>query len=970
MRGSAAACRYKIPMNNEQWNRLSDWHNVWLDADASGRARLRCELTDTQPDLVTYADDLIAGGPPADDFLATPAFVLAARQLAHETTSLLTGTDVGPYRVVSLIAHGGMGVVYRATDVRLHRDVALKMLSPIGIPDDLRVDRFLREARITAAIDHPNVVKVYDVGLFQGHPYIVVELLEGETLRSRLSREDLTPPVARRIAVDIARGLTAAHAAGLVHRDLKPENIFLTRAGGTKILDFGIAKLGPDAAHPHRGTATITGMLLGTAGYLAPEQIRGDDVDGRADLFALGAILFEIITGQRAFSGEHTVDTLHAILHSGPPDLLRQADGVPADLRGIVSRLIEKAPADRFQSAADLTWALEQSSPADGVGSSSAPFRRSDRRPVAAHWAWIAAPLVVVAAVIGIWWTLNSPPPEPQRAAVTRFTWTLPAGTSLLSAPVASPDGRRICWVGGSESTARQIFVRDLSSLDATPVPGTEGARHPFWSPDSRTIGFFAAGKLKRVALDGGSPIPLADAPDPRGGTWSRSGVIVFQPEYRDTSLMRVSDQGGDVKPVTAVDRGQEETAHRWPAFLPDGVHFIYSIVSLRDAHRGIYLGSLEDPPVRPIQLFVSESAAVYAPLGDGRHGALLSVADGRIEVRPFDPERRVLEGGVRMIGVNAIATSPRDAALLTATANVLAYSAGMIPWGARLASVGRDGGNLQFLSDRELGGFPRISPDGGRLARSRVDVLRGNPDIWLDDLRRGTRLRLTTSADLDVMPVWSPDGKEIAYRSGTVHETTIGFAASDGSGVTRTLACPKQPCEPNDWSPDGKYLVVTVDGRDIWTVPLEPGATPQKLLDEGFIERDARISPDGRWLAYVSEESGRAEISVRSLAGPSRRFVVSSGGGDQPVWSHDGHELFFAAAQGFLYGVSVRSDKKDGLAFGTAIRLKVPPLGERHWGTIYEVSSDGRRFYFPYAGDDRPSREFGVVLNWSALLQ
>jgi eukaryotic-like serine/threonine-protein kinase len=955
-------------MNNDQWNRLSDWHNAWLDADANERTRLRLQLTKTQPDLVTYAEDLLGADPSADDFLDTPAFVLAARQLARETT-LLTGAEVGPYRVVSLIAHGGMGVVYRATDVRLHRDVALKMLSPIGIPDELRVDRFLREARITASIDHPNVVKVYDVGLFQGHPYIVVELLEGETLRARLNRDALTPPVVRRIATDIAKGLVAAHAAGLVHRDLKPENIFLTRAGVTKILDFGIAKLGPDAAHPRRGAPTITGILLGTAGYLAPEQIRGEEVDARADLFALGSILFELITGRRAFAGENTIDALHAILHWQPPSPIRHADGAPAELGNIVSRLLEKAPADRFQTAADLTWALEQSSPADTAAPPFVPIRGSGRRPGAVHWGWIAAPLALV-TLIGIWWTMGSSRLDPQPAPLTRFTWALPAGTSLLSAPAVSPDGRRICWIGGSESAEPHVFVRDLASLDATPVPGTEGARHPFWSPDGQSIGFFAQGKLKRVAVDGGSPIVLADAPNARGGTWGRSGVIVFQPHFRDTSLMRVSDQGGDVKPVTAIDRAQEETAHRWPAFLPDGVHFVYSIVSLRDAHRGVYLGSIDSPPVRPVQLFASESAAVYVPFGDGRHGALLSVADGRIEVRPFDPERRILEGAARVIGVNAVGTSPQDAALFTATTNLLAHSPVMVPWGARFASVGRDGANLQFLSASELGGFPRISPDGGRLARARVDALRGNPDIWLDDLRRGTRLRLTTSADLDVMPVWSPDGREIAYRSGTVHETTIGFAASDGTGVTRTLACPQQPCEPSDWSPDGKYLVVTVGGSDIWTVSLEPDAAPQKLLAEPFIERDGRISPDGRWLAYVSDESGRPEVSVRSLAGPSRRFVVSSGGGDQPVWSHDGGELFFAAAQGSLHSVSVRPDAKEGLAFGAVSSLKVPPLGQRHWGTIYEVSSDGGRFYFPHPGDERPPREFGVVMNWTALLK
>jgi serine/threonine protein kinase len=958
-------------MNAEDWTRLSDWHNAWLEADADTRLELRAVLTTTRPDLIAYADDLVAGSASLGGFLETPAFLLAARRMAQETTSLSPGTPVGPYRLVSVIGYGGMGVVYRATDVRLHRDVALKMLAPIDVPDEARVERFLREARTTASMDHPNVVKVFDVGVFEAHPYIVVELLEGETLRARLNRGGVPPPVACRIATDIANGLIAAHRAGLVHRDLKPENIFLTRGGATKILDFGIAKLAPDAARPGREARTVTGVLVGTAGYVSPEQIRGEEADVRSDLFALGSILFELITGQRAFARENTIETLYAIVHATPADSIRLRDDVPSGLTMIVSRLLEKAPADRFQSAADLAWALERTGTLSAPHSQSVPDGGVDRSRVAPRWAWIVAPIALAVAGLAIWLTTGSSPAQSQAGPLTRFTWTLPEGTTLSSAPAVSPDGRRICWTGLSESGPRQVFVREMSSLDARPVPGTEGGLHPFWSPDSRAIGFFAAGKLKRVAVDGGPAVVLADAPDPRGGTWSQSGVIVFAPNYRDMPLMRVSDHGGQVTAVTVLDRAQEEVTSRWPAFLPDGIHFLYSIVSLRDDRRGVYVGSLDDPAPRSSQpLFTSESAAVYAPLGDGRHGVLLSVGNGRIEVRPFDPARRALVGDARTIDVAAIGTSPHHAALLSASANVLAYSAVMVPWGTRFAAIGRDGTDLQLLSKPELGGFPRISPDGGRLARAIVDASRGNPDIWLDDLRRGTHLRLTTSADFDVMPVWAPDGREVAYRSGTFNESTIGFAAADGTGVTRTLACPQLPCEPSDWSPDGSYLIVTVRGRDVWTVPLGPGARPQLLLGEAFTERDARISPDGRWLAYVSDESGRPEISVRSLVGPARRFVVSSGGGDQPVWRHDGAELFFAATEGRLQSVSVRSDAQNGLVFGAATRLNVPPLGDRHWGTTYDVSGDGRRVYFPHPVAERPPREFGVVMNWSALLK
>ncbi|MEO5823093.1 MAG: protein kinase, partial [Vicinamibacteraceae bacterium] len=894
----------------------------------------------------------------------------AARRMAQETLSLPAGADVGPYRVVALIAHGGMGVVYRATDVRLQRDVALKMLAAVETVDEGRVERFLREARVTASVNHPNVVKVFDVGVFDNNPYIVVELLDGETLRARLDRGRLAPAEGRAITADIARGLVAAHGAGLVHRDLKPENIFLTRGSVTKILDFGIAKLAADVPRPPGAAPTATGMLMGTAGYLAPEQIRGTDVDARADLFALGAILFELLTGERAFAGDHTVDTLHAVLHAPPPDLLAPRDDVPPALASIAARLLAKAPADRFQSAADLLWALEQPTASAPPPTASVADGRPTRWPRAAWWGWVAAPVTLAAAALALWLPTASPVASAP-SAVTRFTWTLPEETRLVSAPAVSPDGRRICWSGRGESGLRRVFVRDLSSLEATPIAGTEGGSHPFWSPDSQAIGFFAQGKLKRIAVAGGPPIVLGDAPDSRGGTWSPSGVIVFQPNFRDSPLMRVSDRGGPVTPVTRLDRAQEDIGNRWPAFLPDGIHFLYSVGSLRDDRRGVFVGSVADPVERPPQqLFTSDSSAMYAPIGDGSSGVLVSVGNGRVEVRPFDPVRRVLQGDPRTVGIAAIGTSPHQAMLLSASATVLAYSAAGVPWESRFASIGRDGSDLQFVSEPQFGGFPRTSPDGLRLARSIVDVLRGNPDIWVDDLRRGTRLRLTSSADLDVMPIWSPDGREVAYRSGTYDKPTIGFAAADGTGVTRTLACPEGNCEPNDWSPDGSYLIVTVHNRDLWTVPMERGAEPRPLLATSFEERDARISPDGRWLAYASDESGRAEISIRSLTGPARRFVVSKTGGDQPVWRHDGGELFFAVAEGRLVSVTVRPDGQGGLAFGALTSLNVPPMGERHWGTTYDVSGDGRRVFFFQAPAERPPREFGIVMNWTALLK
>lgn len=957
-------------MSSERWHRLSAWHNAWLQGDPAERRRLRDDLTSTSPDLVAEADALAAASLSMSGFLETPAFVLTAAQLASDEAAMTPGTLVGPYRIDALIARGGVGIVYRATDTRLDRQVALKTLLSLGVPDDLRVERFLREARITASLDHPNIVKVFDVGTHDGQPFMVVELLEGETLRERLDRGPVAESGVRRIGIEIAGGLVAAHAAGLVHRDLKPENVFLTRAGVTKILDFGIAKLAPESLRRTGSTSTLTGILLGTAGYLAPEQIQGREADGRADLFALGSILFEMLTGQRAFACEHTVDTLHAIVHESPPDLMRGRTGISASTERIVWRLLRKAPEDRFQTAADLVWALEQ--PPAHAERAGARIEPAAAGSGLRSRAWVVA--AAASVLIALAWLASSMGRGSgvgPNSDVVRFNWMLPADTGLWSAPVVSPDGRRIVWAAISGAGSPQLYVRDLSSDESQALSGTTGARQPFWSPDGRWIGFFARRKLQKIAATGGPAIDIADAPDGRGGAWSPAGVIVFQPNYRDSPLLRVPDQGGRAEPVTTLDISQDDVSQRWPSFLPDGRHFLYLGVSVNDSRRGVYIDSLDGPIPRPVQpLFLSDSGAIYAPGASRSEGFVLSANAGRIEVRPFDADRLVVTGDARALEMNAAAASPHHPSLMSASATVLAYSSGIIPWGNRSARIDRDGSNLRVEAESQLTGSPRVSPDGRFLARTRTDAVRGNPDVWVEDLERGSTTRLTTSADFDVLPVWSPDGTQVAYRAGTFDKPTIAFAASDGSGVTRTMACPKSPCEPSDWSRDGRFLVLTVGRRDVWTMAVGPGRQAQPLLADAFTERDARISRDGRWLAYVSDETGRPEVSVRSLTGPARRFVVSSGGGDQPVWRHDGGELFFVGPDRHLFAVSVRPAPDSGLVFGAVTKLDVPPLGERHQDTVYDVSLDGRIVYFQHQTALKPPREFGVVLGWRALIK
>ena len=955
-------------MNSADWNHLSEWYSGWLAADAPGRARLREQFVREQPALVGEADALVQSSRSLPGFLETPAFVLAAHQLAEETVTLGAGDRVGPYRIAGLLGQGGMGDVYRATDVRLDRDVALKIMTYAGPLDGGRVDRFLQEARVTASLDHPNIVKVFDVGMFDGRPYLVAELVDGETLRARLAGGALDPTETCRLAVQIAKGLAAAHARGLVHRDLKPENIVITRSGDAKILDFGIAKLAEDPLS-RDGFSTLSGVLLGTAGYLAPEQIAGAALDGRADLFALGSILFEMLTGERAFARAHVVDTLHAILHDPPPHSLQSCHGVPRQLTTIVERLLEKAPESRFQSAIDLAWAIEHLEPAAGAPSAHLPAAGPPSRLRSADLK-AAAAVLIVAGVLGamIWWLRTTAGPMPGPGPLAQFTWTLPDGVSLESAPVVAPDQARLVFVG-ADASGRRLFARDLSSLDAVAIPGTEGARQPFWSPDGQSIGFFAGGKLMKVALRGGAPVTLADAPDPRGATWNPAGVILFQPLYRDSSLFRVSSAGGSVEAVTQLDEASGDVTHKWPVFLPDGEHFLFQVISLDDSRRGVYLSRLGDPARPAVLLFRSDAGAAYVPQSDGRTGFMLSAVGDHVEVRRFDHVSFTLQGDPRMLRLAAAAGTPHHEPMLGVSGNVLAFSAVPVPWGAHPAAVDLDGNNLRLWPDAELGGWLRLSPDGRQLLRTIVDPLRGNPDIWVEDLARGTRVRVTTSRDFDVSPVWSTDGRRIAFRTGTVSKAHLALAAADGTGTPAVLPCPQPVCEPTDWSPDGRLLAVNASG-DVWTVAAETGTASMPLLAEGFVERDARFSPDGQWIAYVSEESGRPEVSVRGLSGAPNRLVVSSGGGDQPVWRRDGRELFYVGPDGRLRSVSVRAAGVSNLVVGAAKPLNVPPLAPRHWGTVYDVSPDGTRVFLPRP-DPRPApREIGVVLNWTDLVR
>ena len=882
--------------------------------------------------------------------------------------SLQTGARLGPYEIVSLLGAGGMGEVYRARDPRLGRDVAIKVLPAAFSTSADRLHRFEQEARAAAALAHPNILAVYDIGTADAAPFIVSELLEGETLRDRLRAGPLGVRKAIQLALPIAHGLAAAHEKGITHRDLKPENVFITSDSRVKILDFGLAKLTRDQSVAASVLATVPsptepGVMLGTVGYMAPEQVRGLPVDHRADLFAFGAILYELLAGRRAFSRDTGPETMASILNDDPPELGDGATAIPPDLARIVNRCLEKAPSARFQNAGDLAFALHGLSDVSSTSKAMA-FARS-RAGVRTSWiGWTGAALLFA--------VLSRPTPERMRFNVAPTVEFAPPGNFSLS-----PDGRHIAFAGRGPDGIARLWIRSMDSLEARPLPGAElagVAPPPFWSPDSRFIAFDAGGRLKKLELSGGLPQTLCEIPSVAvGGSWNRNGDIIFGNIVG--GLLRVRESGGVAIPITVLDPSRNENFHLLPSFLPDGRHFIYLRVSpTAPEDGGTYIGTIDaKPEEQSTQRLMPYAVGLtfVAPHDDDR-GRLLFLREGTLMSQSFDVDRLALLGNP--VPVAERVGSFRDGAYFAVSDNdTLVYRTAesdvQLTWFDRQGMVS---GRLS-----EPGGFRQVavSPDGSRAVASRTDPQDSTKvDLWLFDLlRSGGATRLTLGAGIADFPVWSPDGKRIVF---TFNHSQIHQKLASGGGDEKVLvrANSAELLRSNSFSPDGRFLLysggfATTRTLDLLVLPIDD-SNPVPFIATAFNEEQGRFSPNGRWVAYTSNESGQSEIYVREFATDFGRgstnsagsVLVSRGGGTEPRWRGDGRELFYLAANGKMMVVDVNA--------GPEFHAGLPtPLFQTSPGTtVGDVTSDGKRFLF--VTPPGASAPFTVVLNWTAALK
>jgi serine/threonine protein kinase/Tol biopolymer transport system component len=879
------------------------------------------------------------------------------------------GTRFGPYEILSFIGAGAMGVVYRARDTRLGRDVAVKVLPPVFARDPDRLARFEREARAVAAINHPNIVSVHDIGSAdvveqeQGSvraAYLITELLDGDTLRARLAQGPLGVRKSVDVAIQVARGLSAAHDRSIVHRDLKPENIVLLRDGRVKILDFGLAKQAT-SGDQETMVATDPGTVLGTVGYMAPEQVRGEPADARTDLFALGAVLHELASGARAFDRPTSAETMTAILKEDPPDLAASPANLPTGLARVVRHALEKDRDDRFQSARDFAFALQAVIDSTSVGAESAqksavrqrPFRRRELL------AWLLAGAFAVVAV-----ALIRPRSASPSAAPVIFSPSLSGSDEVLTSPAVSPDGTQVAFIA-RRGTSDGIVIRRFDAMQLEWLKDTSGARTGgvFWSPDGRSLGFFADGKLKVAELATGKIEEIANAPSAFGGTWGPDGTILFSPDVR-SPILRVNAKGGEATAVTSLDAARNDEAHRWPRFLPDGRHFVFTPWTSGTVTRKIQLGSLDSPATRT--LFESESSPVVA----GHYLIYVRDSPSRVLAQSFDPGTFDLVG--RPVAVvdddNPDFFWSNGDPQLSASPTTLIYTTGKFR-AIQLTWFNRSGRPVGTVGDPAVYYDPALSPDGTTLAVEKRDTGTAT-DLWTIELSRGASSRLTSAPGFESVCTWSPDGRRIAFGSDQGAGPKMWVKNANGTGQETRLL--EGRAFPTDWSHDGKLLLYMIDagatGIDLWTYDFDR-KTSSPVLVSPFNERHAKFSPDGKWIVYESDESHVPQVYARSFPDGATKIPISTAGGVQPEWRRDGKEIFYLAPDSSLIAVDVH-ETATGLTVGAAQPLFVTNVEPgRVLRNSFAASPDGQRFLVMSPRASVNTSPLVGVLNWASGL-
>jgi Tol biopolymer transport system component len=861
--------------------------------------------------------------------------------------ALTSGEKLGPYEILSPLGAGGMGEVYRAKDTRLGREVALKILPESFTRDPDRLRRFEQEARAVAALNHPNILAIHDIGEQNGSPFLVSELLDGESLRVALDRGVLPQRKTIEYGVQIAHGLAAAHEKGIVHRDLKPENIFVTKDGRIKILDFGLAKLAQTAgATPEEltltGLQTAAGVIMGTASYMAPEQVRGENADARTDIFAFGTVLFEMLFGVRAFHRDTAAETMTAVLKDDPPEISDAGHPVSSALERIVRRCLEKNPEQRFQSARDLSFALGALSGTEtsAIARAAAAATGSRRQPLLL---WLSL-VLALAAVAAVTWFAARRPPTTIRM---QFAIAVPEEMSV-SHMALSNDGSMLAFVTPDENTGLpMLYVQRVGSSTVTLLPGTQGASFPFWSPDNSYVGFFANGKLQKMAASGGTPQVLAAAVSARGGSWGSKGVIIYTPNA-ESPLWRINADGTGAAEATKI-HGDDQT-HRWPVFLPDGNHFLFWTGNFSntkdDRSSGIYLTSLDSQDRKLVVLCHSSfgySAKNLVYADDQRQ--LVSIA--------FDPSSATVSGSTSVIA-NVVGFQPSTywAALAVARNGTLIYNTSVGAAESALTWIDRSGKELGRIGDAAIMDNPTLSPDGSRVAVDVSDQKANNVDVWIESTTGAGNSRFTFDPSEEVVGVWSRDGSTVAYRENGGGRVSVLLKRATGLEREKVRYTAAQgsmdDIVPNSWSLDDQQILCTrqtASGDYLMLLPVA-GGEPTRFLNGKSSETNGQISPDGKWVTYASDESGNWEIYVTSFPGAAGKWQVSRGGGTEPRWRADGKEIFYIAPNGMLMAVSVNS--AGAFVSGTPAPLFQirgrSPISSTDIFT-YDVAKNGQRF-------------------------